>query len=149
MPNVANITVAPTSRQPMMRRLLFWLLLVSQLSVGVLGARAAEMTMLAASQLLALHVVTAEMMDQHALRQISQCAIIDLPDADTVRPRKPVALQPPAVATPAAVPDPFMTPCGTAEIPLVDVTSLKQQAAMAALKRAATDIAMTGIAHFS
>ena len=93
MPNVANITVAPTSRQPMMRQLLFWLLLVSQLSVGVLGARAAEITATAAVHLLPLHLVTAEMMDQHALRQISQCAIIDLPDADTVRPRKLAGLQ--------------------------------------------------------
>ncbi|PIW49482.1 MAG: hypothetical protein COW18_05380 [Zetaproteobacteria bacterium CG12_big_fil_rev_8_21_14_0_65_54_13] len=113
----------------MIRRLFLSLLLISQCSVGVLGARAAEITTLAAAHLLPLHVATAEMLDQHAPRQISQDAIFDLPDADSVRPRKLAPMQHPAVFMPAPVPD-LLQLCLTADhaAPLADVAALKQKA---------------------
>jgi len=80
----------------MIRRVVFWLLLISQLSIGVIGARAAEISVLTVSQLLAQELATTVppylqidlQNDPHSPWQISQAESFDPQAADTVRPRK-------------------------------------------------------------
>jgi len=79
----------------MTRRLIFWLLLVCQLSIGVLGARAAEISVLGAAHLFMVDIAS-QNGSQHVPWQITRAGMLDLDEADTVRPRKGLELRHPA-----------------------------------------------------
>lgn len=75
----------------MICRSLLWLLLLSQLSIGVLGARAAEVSIATSSDLF-LYTVASPVFDSH---QAMISNDISCENAENVQPRKALCLVPP------------------------------------------------------